>query len=272
MRTPRNDNLAELMGNLPMFAGVDAPVIDTIAALSSRKQASGGERVYAQGEVARAFYFVLSGHVRRTILSSEGGEKVIDVVGPRHQVGLSELVGASHYISTAEAVGDSMLLGIGREGLERAMSLSRDVSLRVLAAVAEQHLALEQEVASTYFHSSCRRLVNYLLSLAGTHLDAPAEEVVVLPISKSLLAERMGVTPETLSRAFRDLTDAGLISMYGRTITLSTKLIGRAHSGVGTSGPNIADDGRGRPGRRRSDFWIDRRALSDSLGSRGWVR
>jgi CRP-like cAMP-binding protein len=267
----RNHNLLETLGGLPLFAGVDATVFDLLAAVSRQQEASGGANIYAQGEVAGAFYVVLSGHVRRTILSPEGGEKVIDVVGPRQPVGLSELFGVRRYISTAAAVGECTLLGVRRDGLERAMSLSHDLCLRVLAAVAEQHTAFEQEIASTYFHSSCRRLVNYLLSLAGTRMDPATDEVIVLPMTKGLLAERIGVTPETLSRAFRDLADAGLISMSGKTITLTMKLTRRVRSEVGANSLNLTDDGRGRPGRRRSDFWIDRRALSPSPGSGGWL-
>lgn len=271
MTTRRNNTLTEILGDVPLFAGAEAAVCDRVAACSQVKHASGGERIYSQGEAARAFYFVLSGHVRRTILSSEGGEKVIDVVGPRQQVGLCELFGTGRYISTAEAVGESELLGIGREGLERAMRASHDVSLRVIAAVAEQQVAFEQEIASTHFHTTCRRLVNYLLSLAGEHPIASVEEVVVLPISKGLLAERIGVTPETLSRAFRDLIDAGLISMSGKAITLRPKLAGRAHSPIGAGNRDLTDGGPARPGRRRSDFWIDRRALLAASGSRDWV-
>jgi len=271
MSIRQNDNPPMTLGNLPLFAGVDAGILDALAEVSYMRLASGGERVYSQGELARAFYFVLSGHVRRTILSSEGGEKVIDVVGPRHQVGLSELFGTQRYISTAEAVGESMLLGIGREGLRRAMSLSHDVSLRVINAVAEQQIAFEQEIASTYFHTCCRRLVNYLLSVAGTRSETAMETVVVLPMRKSLLAERMGVTPETLSRAFRDLTEAGLISVSGKTITLKAELTGRAHSANDTTSHDLTDEGRARPGRRRSDFWIDRRALSAAPESQRWA-
>lgn len=266
MTTRRNNTLTEILGDVPLFAGVAAAVVDTVAASSQQQHASGGERIYSQGEVARAFYFVMSGHVRRTILSSEGGEKVIDVVGPRQQVGLCELFGTGRYISTASAIGESELLGIGRQGLERTMSLSHDVSLRVITAVAEQQVAFEQEIASTHFHTTCRRLVNYLLSLSGRNPVASVEDVVVLPTSKGLLAERIGVTPETLSRAFRDLVDAGLISMSGKAITLRPKLAGRAHSPIGTHNRDLTDDGPARPGRRRSDFWIDRRTLLAASG------
>lgn len=265
------DDLVQLVGNLPLFEGMDMGVVAAIAAASRKRRVIPRERVFWQGDVPHGFFYVLSGHVRRGIVSTSGDEKLIDVITPRHHLGLTELFGNGRYLSSAATVDAALLLEIARDGLMRAMELNRDFSRRVLAAVAEQHLALEQEIAATYFHSGCRRLLDYLLSLAGRRFDTPGDQVIALPISKRLLAERIGVTAETLSRAFRDLSEAGLIAVHGKTITLLAKLAGRVRGGTDTEAAAFTGEVPGHPRRRRADPWIEQSALSAPLGSRAWL-
>lgn len=265
------EDLVQLVGNLPLFERMDGGVLAAVAAASRKRRVIAHERVFWQGDVPHAFFYVLAGHVRRGIVSSSGDEKLIDVITPRHYFGLTELFGNGRYLSSAATVDAVLLLEIGRDGLSRAMDLNREFSQRVLAAVAERHLALEQEIAATYFHSGCRRLLDYLLTLAGGRLDAPGDQVIALPISKRLLAERIGVTAETLSRAFRDLSEAGLVSVHGRNITLLAKLSSRLRDGTGTEPAESTGEVPGHPRRRRADPWIEQAALTAPLGSRAWL-
>mgnify|MGYP006164983605 CR=1 FL=1 len=61
-----------------------------------------------------------------------------------------------------------------------------------------------------------QRVIGYLLQVADS--DVPSE--IALPTSKQVIASRLNLTPETLSRIFHDLSDAGLISVQGKRITL----------------------------------------------------
>ena len=60
------------------------------------------------------------------------------------------------------------------------------------------------------------KVIGYLLQVADS--DVPSE--IALPTSKQVIASRLNLTPETLSRIFHDLSDAGLISVQGKRITL----------------------------------------------------
>lgn len=264
--------LIEKVGEIPLFRGLNAEVVARVAAATCQKTMPAKEHIYWQGDVPRSFYYVLSGHVRRAIVSAEGDEKLIDVVAAGGQFGLTELVGGAERVSAAEAVEATTLLEIGANGLIPAMESSRDLSRRVLSAVAESYMALEQEVAATFFHSGCRRLLDYLLNIAGPNLKPVGDTVVVLPISKGLLAERLGVTAETVSRAFRDLSAAGLVSVRGKTITLLAKLAQRrAAAGEGAAEAAIAEHQEEVRGRRRADAWARQTSRDVPLGSRAWI-
>ena len=251
---------------MPLFGGLDADQLAVIAAAARGKKADTKGRIFSQGDVPHAFYYVLSGHVRRAIASTEGEEKLIDIVGAGRHFGLAELFGSPHYVSYAEAVEPTQLLEIGRDGLIAAAETSRKLSFGIMVALAERQIAFEQEVAATFLHSGCRRLIDYLIGEAGPNLDNPDDRVIKLQVSKSLVAKRIGVTAETLSRSFRDLSNAGLISVRGRTITLLEKLTAR-HSVIAEEVAAAVE----QHNRQQEDSWGEQSAPAKPPGPRAWL-
>ena len=87
---------------------------------------------------------------------------------------------------------------------------------KLLAGMAIRLHGLIQDVETYSLRSSTQRVIGYLLQVADS--DVPSE--IALPTSKQVIASRLNLTPETLSRIFHDLSDAGLISVQGKRITL----------------------------------------------------
>jgi len=215
------------LGKIPLFAGLEAALLDRIVRASCCKSTSKGERIYWQGESPRAFYHVLSGHVRRALASPVGEEKVIDVLSPGQSFGLAELFGTSPYASFAEAVAPTVFLQVDKEALLGAIAESPLLTLRVLTAVADRQASFERDVAACFFQSAGGRLVDYLLREAGPRLQPLGDTTFELPMTKSLIAARIGTSAETLSRTLRELSDAGLIEVRGKTIVLREELVAR---------------------------------------------
>jgi CRP-like cAMP-binding protein len=108
---------------------------------------------------------------------------------------------------------------------------------RMLAGMAVRLHTMVGDVASYALQSSRDRVVAYLVASAQQPLpalgqpasarqpaaadDGPGARVVVLPTSKQVIASRLSLTPETFSRALRDLADRGLIRVDGRRIVVS---------------------------------------------------
>lgn len=258
-------NLAEELQRVRLFSAVAPGVLETLARACSRRRMKRGEQVYRQGDTPRALYYVQSGYVRRAIASFEGDEKVIDVVGPGQECGLAELFGVSPYGSFAEVVEPAVVLEIGKDALMRAMEEDRQLAMHILAAVSEGRAMLEKSVAAFFFQSGSRRLLDYLLREAG-ELDPQRDTEIDLPVSKSLIADLIGVSAETLSRAFRELSDAGLIAVRGKRVTLLQKLAAR-RAQAGQPGTGVPPERE----RRRTDPWVERAAMPRPVGSRAWL-
>ena len=79
-----------------------------------------------------------------------------------------------------------------------------------------------RDVESYALRSSTQRVIGYLLQLADSAPCSPAQgkAEIELPTSKQVIASRLSLTPETLSRIFHELSDVGLISVHGKHIVI----------------------------------------------------
>lgn len=213
------DDLSLVLGEIALFRGLPPAIIGEVARASQVLSLPKGRVIYAAGDRPRGMYYVMSGHLKTAVSSPEGGEKVIEILSPRQVFGVAELFGDAAYVSTVETVTPVVLLAVGREGVFRAIEQDPEVTRRMLSAMAERQSSIERDIAADCFQSGTAKVVDYLTRLAVGGAQ-PGRIVLELEIPKHVLAARLGFTPETLSRIFRELSDAGMIHVHGKQVTL----------------------------------------------------
>jgi hypothetical protein len=130
------------------------------------------------------------------------------------------------------------------------------LALRLIGALAGRTLAMESDASASHFRTGCQRVLDYLLTEVGAPLAAQGETVLTLTTRKQLIASRIGITPETLSRVLRDLSDAGMIVVDGRNIRLQNACINHRLAEASPEQPvfprkSAHRDGSGAASRRR---------------------
>jgi hypothetical protein len=170
--------------------------------------------------------------------------------------GEAELFGPRTHASFAVAVEASTLLGISGDSLRRTLEDVPQLSLRLMSTLAGRALAIENDASAGHFRTGCQRVLDYLLAEAGAPLASQGETTLTLATSKQLIASRIGITPETLSRVLRDLSEAGMIVVAGRTIRLQNACINRRLSEAKPEQAvfprrHVGRDGSGAASRRR---------------------
>ena len=214
------EDLSLVLGEVAIFRGLSAAVTAEVARSVQILSLPKGAPVYAAGERPKALYHVMSGHLKVAVSSPEGGEKVIEILSPNQLFGVAELFGDASYVSSVETVSPVVALAIGRDAVLRAIEQDPCVSRRMLAALAQRQSSIEREIAADCFQSGSAKVVDYLCRLAGPSLGAGQDVVLELEIPKHVLAARLGFSPETMSRIFRELADAGDIHVHGKQVTL----------------------------------------------------
>lgn len=163
--------------------------------------------IFAQGDRANAFYVVLDGWVKLYRLSQGGDEAVVGVFTRGESFAEPVMLLGGRYPASAEAASAGRLLEIDAEGFDAAMTEDPSLAAAMLASIASHADRLAAEIASLKLLAAPRRVAEFLAVQTGAQ---PGPATVILPHDKALLAARLGMTPETLSRAFTALRQFGV--------------------------------------------------------------
>ncbi|MDS4042071.1 MAG: Crp/Fnr family transcriptional regulator, partial [Candidatus Competibacter sp.] len=118
----------------------------------------------------------------------------------------------------AQALEDTRLLYIAKQGIFAAIDHDSAFARRMLAGLSMRLHGLIRDVEDYSLRSSTQRVIGFLLQLAGTPAGGPVE--FELPASKHVIASRLNLTPETLSRVLHNLSESGQIAVKGRRIAV----------------------------------------------------
>jgi CRP/FNR family transcriptional regulator, cyclic AMP receptor protein len=181
------------------------------------------EIVFSQGEPADAVFYVQRGRVKITVVSPQGKEAVIALLGPDEFFGEGCLSGQPHRMSTVRAIAESALMRIEKAALSRLIRDVRSFSEMFMAHVLARSTRLEEDLVDQLFNSSEKRLARLLLLLANYGKDQKPEPMIA-KISQETLAEMIGTTRARVSFFMNKFRKLGFIR-YNGGIEVQTSLL-----------------------------------------------
>jgi CRP-like cAMP-binding protein len=171
------------------------------------RQFSRAETIFLQGERASAIYIVADGWVKLYRIAPSGTEAVVGVFTRGASFGEAVAFRHDTYPVAAEAVTDCTLIRIEADSLLRQIRDNPEVAISMLTATYAHLHALVGQVEALKAQTGAQRVAEFLLELAPC--DSGTCEVT-LPYDKVLIAGRLGMKPESLSRAFARLKEQGV--------------------------------------------------------------
>lgn len=207
-----------VLEKLPLLEGVNLEAIRELATQSSVLRTRRGEVIVRQGERVPSLYAVGFGSVKTRLPQNGSGELVLGLLGPGATFGKSAvLLGQA---SRVDVVGldDALLVAVRAACVVALVERNLRFSCNLARALAERNQALVEELETSKLRSA-QRLAAYLDSIAEPAAQA-GTWAARLAMSKTLLAARLGIKKETLSRLLREFACGGLIDVAGREITI----------------------------------------------------
>ena len=209
-----SSNVPAILGKLPLFSEMNAEELERIAAHTLPAKFAKGEAVFHTGDPCTGFHIVVYGQVKLGFHSPQGGEKVIEIIGPGQSFGEALMFLEKPYIVFAHALQDTMLLHVAKHCVFSELERDAAFSRKMLSGLSRRLHGLVKDVEAYSLRSSAERVIGYLLR----DEEAPAE--VELSAGKSVVASRLNMTPEHFSRVLHDLAAAGLIEVDGRRVRI----------------------------------------------------
>ncbi len=195
---------------LPLFNGMPLDHLSDLLGDALVRVHGKRRMVFEQGEPVTHFFVVLSGWVKLFRLRPDGTEVVMEIFGP----GESFAEGAMHmtdgYPVTAEMIEDGRLLEVPTDAFSQRLRQDPDLALGMLASMASRLKGFVGRIEKIKSQSAAQRVADFLLKFSPLPEAGSPMVVVQLPYDKQLIANRLGMKPETFSRALASLKKHGV--------------------------------------------------------------
>ncbi|HET7834826.1 Crp/Fnr family transcriptional regulator [Variovorax sp. J31P179] len=209
----------EILRNLPLFLEVRQADLDALVPSVRTVHAERRKVLFKRGDPCEGFHMLVSGKVKLSLVSSQGVDKPLDIVTAGGSFGDITMLLERPYYLTAQALEDSLLLYLPRDAIVRLIESDSRFAMRMLASLSMRMRNVVDDIECFSLQPPAARLVTYLLRLLPPGSMTPAK--IELSMHKNVVAAQLNLTPETLSRHFRELADRGLLSLEGRTIVVN---------------------------------------------------
>ena len=206
-----------ILSRIPMFSGLPPYALQTLLADAFVQNFPEGSLLFLQDEPAIRCYVVLEGWVKLFRTSEGGEETVIGVFTGGESFAEAALFDRARYPVNAAAIQDCRALVIPAEPFIHHLSENGDIAIKVLAAMSRRLRSLVQQVEQLKLKSTTERVADFLVKLTP---ESHGPVVLRLPMEKALIAGRLGMQPETFSRALAKLRRHG-VACNGADIAIS---------------------------------------------------
>jgi CRP/FNR family nitrogen fixation transcriptional regulator len=180
-----------------------------------RKEFSRGKStIYSQADPIKFFYQVTSGMVCTTNLANDGRRTVRDFHLPGEFFGVET---GQSYACSAEAVCDVYLVRFDRERLGAPTNADGATLHQVFSWMRMDSERIAKRLLLFGRGSAVERLAFFLIDIAERYSAGARLE---LPMTRTDIGDYLGLSSETVSRAFTTLREKGLVSIEGHTVTL----------------------------------------------------
>lgn len=207
MTTLLAENEQVLVKNTALFGGLSDNQLSSMLKSANIQQAGAGELLFMQGDRVDACFILLDGWVKLYRLNQHGDEAIVNVFCRGESFAEAAVFSMGKYPVAAEAVTDARLLRISCATLLQNVRENPQFAFSMLASTSKHLQGLVRQIEQLKTYTGAQRVARFLTSLC------PVQEgscTIGLPYDKALIAGRLGMKPESLSRAFARLRSVGV--------------------------------------------------------------
>jgi len=202
-----------------LFSGLSETGLTDVARISKLIEIEADQHLFFQGEKAEHFYLILSGQVKLTRLTPDGNEKVIEILMPGQTFAEAVMfMKKDGYPVTATSISDAKVFSFNSKHFLEILEDNPKTCLSLLGDLALRLRSRLNEIESLTMKNATYRVVRFFLN--ELEKQGETNSRVELSIQKQLIASRLSIKPETLSRIFHTLKDREIMETQGKTIII----------------------------------------------------
>jgi CRP-like cAMP-binding protein len=170
--------------------------------------------VFSQGEPADAVFYIQKGKVKLTVVSEQGKEAVVAILGPDEFCGEGCMAGQQVRVATAVSMTECEIMRVEKSAIMRVLHDEPAFSEMFVSHLLARTVRVEADLVDQLFNSSEKRLARALLLLANFGKEGRPERILA-KVSQETLAEMIGTTRSRVSFFMNKFRKLGLINYNG---------------------------------------------------------
>lgn len=214
------ERIKKVIEQKPVFQACGKSFVEELVSQSHFLPVNKGQVLFLHQDEADRFYIVQSGWIKLFRETLDGAQAVVDILPEGHMFGETSIFEDDVYPYSAEAAEPSELVSMPLRLLKSEIETNPKLALEMLTAMARYRKQQDQELEHLTIQNAPQRIGCFLLRLADQNSEGPV--TIHLPYDKTLVASRLGMQPETFSRALSKLKNATGIEVKGATIEMES--------------------------------------------------
>jgi CRP-like cAMP-binding protein len=202
-----------LVRDFPFFRNVGDDDLRAILKEAQSRRIPKKTAVFSQGETAREFFVLLSGHLKVVQATPDGQQIIVRIVEPGELYGVAVALGRPDYPGTAVAIAESVTLAWPSSAWPRLVGRAPALAVNALQTVGQRLQEAHQRIREFSTEEVERRVAHLLLRIVKLSGRSPGEASgVEFPITRQEVAEMTGTTLFTVSRILASWEEEGIVA------------------------------------------------------------
>jgi CRP-like cAMP-binding protein len=212
----------EVVRKAPLFTALDDAAAASLRTSMDLVKINKGAFLFKEGDSGEHVYVIVEGKLKLGTSSGDGRENLLSILGPGEMFGELSLFDPGPRTSTATAVTDVKLLSLGHEKLIPWLRENPEVSLQLLARLAQRLRRTNEAVGDLVFSDVPGRVAKALIDLGERFgKESPEGLYVHHELTQEELAQLVGASRETVNKALADFAGRGWLRLDGRAVLIT---------------------------------------------------
>jgi CRP/FNR family cyclic AMP-dependent transcriptional regulator len=210
---------ADFLASIPLFSGLNRDELTRFAELTRERSYPKGSVILFQDDPGDSLFVLREGRVKVVLIGEDGREVILGVLEPGAHFGELALIDDQPRSAHVIAMDDAELLVLRREDFRRRVEANPSVAWALLTELSRRLRRADQKIGGLVLLDVPGRIARLLLDLASEAGGPTIEK----PLTHQTIAQMIGASRETVSRAMKECQDAGLIRVERRRIAVGNQ-------------------------------------------------
>jgi CRP/FNR family cyclic AMP-dependent transcriptional regulator len=209
----------DFLATVPLFSGLDRVELERFAEVTREKSYPKGSVILFEDDPGDSLFVVREGRVKVVLIGEDGREVILGVLGIGEYFGELSLIDDRPRSAHVIAMEDSNLLVLRREDFRRRVESSPNVAWALLTELSRRLRRADDKIGGLVLLDVPGRIARLLLDLA----EESGSNAIEKSLTHQTIAQMIGASRETVSRAMKDFQDAGWITVERRRIAIADR-------------------------------------------------